>query len=82
MHWVKPPVPVWFSALVTGADPEPQISRDAWLTRLPGLVKESLVQWDVSPDDDRKPPGLAAGLTLPGAGPIVHQPKGILPRGR
>jgi streptomycin 6-kinase len=45
-------VPQSFSALVSGRDPEPYISGDAWLTRLPGLVEESLAQWDLRPDGD------------------------------
>ena len=43
-------VPVSFSALVSGRDPAPCISGDAWLTRLPVLVQESLARWDVTPD--------------------------------
>ena len=43
-------VPVSFSALVSGRDPAPYISGDAWLTRLPALVQESLARWDVTPD--------------------------------
>jgi streptomycin 6-kinase len=45
-------VPQSFSALVSGREPEPQISGDAWLALLPGLVDESLTQWDLRLDGD------------------------------
>jgi streptomycin 6-kinase len=45
-------VPESFSALVTGRDPEPHISGDEWLTRLPRLVQESLAEWDLTLDGD------------------------------
>ena len=45
-------VPESFSALVSGREPGPYISGDAWLTLLPGLVEESLAQWDLVPDGD------------------------------
>jgi streptomycin 6-kinase len=45
-------VPDSFSALVSGREPEPHISGDLWLTRLPGLVEESLAQWDLTLDGD------------------------------
>jgi len=47
---MSPVVPTSFSALVSGRDPAPYISGDAWLTRLPVLVQESLARWDVTPD--------------------------------
>jgi streptomycin 6-kinase len=45
-------VPSSFSTLVAGREPEPYISGDEWLTRLPALVQESLAQWDLAPDGD------------------------------
>ena len=45
-------VPEAFSALVTGRDPEPYLSGDVWLTRLPQLVDESLAEWDLNLDGD------------------------------
>ena len=45
-------VPDSFSALLTGREPEPYISGDVWLTHLPGLVEESLAQWDLTRDGD------------------------------
>jgi streptomycin 6-kinase len=60
---MRPVVPQSFSALVAGRDPEPYISGDAWLTLLPGLVDESLAQWDLSLDGD--PGHGVAALVLP-----------------
>ena len=45
-------VPESFSALVAGRDPEPHIGGDEWLQRLPRIVEESLVEWDLSLDGD------------------------------
>jgi len=45
-------VPSSFSALVHGREPEPYLGGDAWLARLPGLVNESLADWDLSLDGD------------------------------
>jgi streptomycin 6-kinase len=56
-------VPESFSALVTGRDPEPHISGDEWLTRLPRLVQESLAEWDLTLDGD--PMHGMAALVLP-----------------
>src|SRR5664279_826854 len=47
---MSPVVPTSFSALVSGRDPAPYISGDAWLSRLPVLVQESLARWEVTPD--------------------------------
>lgn len=57
------PVPRAFSAVVTGRDPEPHISGDAWLARLPRLVDESLAEWDLTLDGD--PMHGMAALVLP-----------------
>jgi streptomycin 6-kinase len=43
-------IPESFSAGVTGRAPEPQISGDAWLLQLPGLVEASLAEWDLTLD--------------------------------
>jgi len=56
-------VPKSFIALVTGRAPEPQVSGDDWLARLPRLVEESLAEWDLTLDGDPMH-GLAA-LVLP-----------------
>lgn len=56
-------VPASFSALVTGREPEPYISGEAWLRRLPALVKDSLAQWDLTLDGD--PMHGMAALVLP-----------------
>jgi streptomycin 6-kinase len=45
-------VPETFSALVSGRKPQPQISGDAWLARLPRLVDESMAEWDLTLDGD------------------------------
>ena len=45
-------VPSSFSALVQGREPEPYLGGDAWLARLPGLVNESLADWDLTLDGD------------------------------
>lgn len=56
-------VPESFSVLLTGREPDPYISGDAWLSRLPGLVDESLAQWDLDLDGD--PAHGACALVLP-----------------
>jgi streptomycin 6-kinase len=47
-----PLVPAAFSTLVTGRGPEPHISGDKWLARLPRTVQESLAEWDLTIDGD------------------------------
>jgi streptomycin 6-kinase len=49
---MSPLVPESFAVQVTGREPGPFISGDVWLTRLPGLVEESLEQWDLTLDGD------------------------------
>jgi len=56
-------VPEAFSAIVTGRDPEPYISGDDWLLRLPRLVEQSLSEWDLTVDGEAMH-GMAA-LVLP-----------------
>ena len=56
-------VPKSFIALVTGRAPEPQVSGDDWLARLPRLVGESLAEWDLTLDGD--PMHGMAALVLP-----------------
>ena len=56
-------VPESFSALVTGREPEPYVSGDDWLARLPRLVDESLAEWDLILDGD--PMHGMAALVLP-----------------
>ena len=56
-------VPEAFSALVTGRDPEPNISGDEWLAHLPRFVEESLAEWDLTLDGD--PMHGMAALVLP-----------------
>jgi streptomycin 6-kinase len=58
-----PLVPAAFSALLTGRGPEPLISGDEWLARLPRTVQESLAEWDLTIDGDAMH-GMAA-LVLP-----------------
>jgi streptomycin 6-kinase len=43
-------VPTSFSALLSGREPEPDISGDAWLRLLPRRVEESLAEWDLTVD--------------------------------
>lgn len=57
------PVPESFSVLLAGREPEPYISGNAWLSRLPRLVDESLAQWDLDLDGD--PVHGACALVLP-----------------
>lgn len=45
-------VPEAFSAMVRSRAPEPDVSGEAWLVRLPGLVEESLAEWDLALDGD------------------------------
>jgi streptomycin 6-kinase len=45
-------VPSSFSALVRGREPEPYLGGDPWLARLPGLVDESMADWDLTLDGD------------------------------
>ena len=45
-------VPEAFSALVKGREPEPDVSGDEWLARLPRLVEESLAEWDLRLEGD------------------------------
>lgn len=45
-------IPESFSAGVAGRAPEPQISGDAWLLQLPGLVEASLAEWELTLDGD------------------------------
>ena len=56
-------IPESFCAGVTGRAPEPQISGDAWLLQLPGLVEASLAEWDLTLDGD--PLHGACALVLP-----------------
>ena len=56
-------VPDAFSALVTGRDAEPHISGDEWLARLPGLVEQSLSEWELTVDGEARH-GMSA-LVLP-----------------
>jgi len=56
-------VPEAFSALLTGRDPEPEVSGDEWLKRLPGLVEESLAEWNLALDGE--PMHGMAALVLP-----------------
>lgn len=56
-------VPEAFSALVTGRDPEPYVSGDDWLARLPRMAEESLAEWDLTRDGD--PMHGMAALVLP-----------------
>jgi streptomycin 6-kinase len=56
-------VPASFSALVSGREPEPHVSGDAWLARLPALVDESLTDWDLTLDG--KPMHGACALVRP-----------------
>lgn len=56
-------IPASFSALVTGREPEPHISGDAWLARLPEMVADSLVWWSLTLDGD--PMHGMAALVLP-----------------
>jgi streptomycin 6-kinase len=60
---MSPLVPQSFSVLVSGREPEPYISGDAWLRRLPELVEVSLARWDLCLDGDSMH-GMAA-LVLP-----------------
>lgn len=43
-------VPGSFSELVSGRQPEPHVSGDDWLARLPGLVEEAMAEWDLTLD--------------------------------
>jgi streptomycin 6-kinase len=45
-------IPEAFCTLVAGRDPEPHISGDDWLSRLPRLVEESLADWDLTRDGE------------------------------
>lgn len=56
-------VPESFSAMVTGREPEPHVSGDEWLLGLPGLVEESLAEWDLTLDGE--PMHGMAALVLP-----------------
>jgi streptomycin 6-kinase len=47
-----PVVPAEFSALVAGRGPEPHISGDQWLARLPRTVEESLAERGLRIDGD------------------------------
>jgi len=49
---MSPLVPESFAVQVTGREPGPFISGDVWLTRLPGLLEESLEQWDLTLEGD------------------------------
>ena len=56
-------IPATFSALLTGRPPQPYISGNTWLTRVPRLVEESLATWDLTLDGD--PMHGTAALVLP-----------------
>src|SRR5674476_841664 len=60
---MSPLVPGSFSALMTGREPQPYLSGDSWLARIPRLVQESLAQWDLTLDGD--PMHGAVALVLP-----------------
>jgi len=48
---------------MTGREPQPYLSGDSWLARIPRLVQESLAQWDLTLDGD--PMHGAVALVLP-----------------
>jgi len=45
-------VPETFSALLRNRPPDPDVGGDDWLLRLPGVVAESLGEWDLTLDGD------------------------------